>query len=112
MFSGRASRAEYWTFALINLVISVLLLAVDTAINSRVPDVLYGLATIVPSLAVGCRRLHDTDRTGWWQLIALVPVLGWLALIVLMALEGTHGPNKYGGDPKSHAVGAAASYPA
>lgn len=103
VFSGRTSRSEYWSFILINILISAALVAVDTAIGSRLPDVLYGLAMIVPSLAAGCRRLHDTDRTGWWQLLAIIPVLGWLALAVLEALDGDHGANQHGPDPRRSA---------
>jgi uncharacterized membrane protein YhaH (DUF805 family) len=108
VFSGRASRSEYWSFVLINVLISAALVAVDSAVGSRLPDVLYGLAMIVPSLAVGCRRLHDTDRTGWWQLLAIIPVLGWIALIVLQSLDGTHGTNKHGRDPRRTAFHGAA----
>jgi uncharacterized membrane protein YhaH (DUF805 family) len=71
---------------------------------------LYLLATFLPSLAVTVRRLHDTGRSGWWWLIAFVPVIGAVVLIVFMCLEGTHGPNAYGPDPK--AAGAAAAVPA
>jgi len=111
VFSGRASRTEFWFFVLVNVVVSALLIAMDTAVGTRLPDVLYGLAVIVPTLAVGCRRLHDTDRTGWWQLLALVPVLGWIALAVLEVLDGTHRRNKYGPDPRASA-GHGAAHPA
>lgn len=100
LFSGRASRSAYWGFVLINVLISAALVAVDSAIGSRLPDVLYALAVIVPSLSAGARRLHDTDRTGWWQLLAIIPVLGWIAVAVLLAFDGDHGANKHGPDPR------------
>ncbi|MCH7629961.1 MAG: DUF805 domain-containing protein, partial [Proteobacteria bacterium] len=59
--------------------------------------------TIVPSLAVSVRRLHDQDRSGWMLLLMLIPFLGWFALLVLMCLEGTRGPNRFGADPKNPA---------
>ena len=67
-----------------------------------------GLALIIPSLAVAVRRLHDTNRSGWWVLIALLPVLGALVLLVFMVLPGTVGPNSYGEDPKAGLAPAAA----
>ncbi|GHJ36635.1 DUF805 domain-containing protein [Streptomyces sp. TS71-3] len=112
VFGGRASRVEYWMFVLIDVIVSLALFAVDTALQTRVPDTIYGLAAIVPSLAVGCRRLHDTDRSGWWQLLNLIPVLGWIAVIVLMAQDGTHGANKHGPDPRHSAVHGAAAHAA
>ena len=51
---------------------------------------------LIPSIAVGIRRLHDTDRSGWWQLLGLVPVLGWIALIVFYCQRGSAGPNRFG----------------
>jgi uncharacterized membrane protein YhaH (DUF805 family) len=60
---------------------------------------IYSLAVLVPTLAVTCRRLHDTDRSGWWQMIWLIPVIGWIILIVWLAGRGTTGPNRFGEDP-------------
>lgn len=83
-FSGRASRTEILWPMLVNL---LLLVVAGLARNGAVSLVvgLYGLAALVPSLAVGARRLHDTDRSGWWQLLLVVPVLGDVAMIVLWA---------------------------
>ncbi|MDT7577550.1 MAG: hypothetical protein QOH17_3883, partial [Pseudonocardiales bacterium] len=61
---------------------------------------LYSLAVLLPSLAVGVRRLHDTDRSGWWLLIGLIPIIGGIVLLVFFVLEGTRGPNRFGADPK------------
>ena len=71
----------------------------------------YGLimlGLLIPSLAVSIRRLHDTNRSGWWILIGLIPFLGALVLIVFYLLDGTPGPNKYGPDPKGRVSAAAA----
>jgi uncharacterized membrane protein YhaH (DUF805 family) len=108
VFGGRASRTEYWFFVLVNIVVATLLVCVDTAIGTRLPDLLYGLAVIVPGLAAGCRRLHDTGRSGWWQLLLLLPPVGWIAVAVLQALDGAHGPNAHGAAPRRSSVGGAA----
>jgi uncharacterized membrane protein YhaH (DUF805 family) len=62
--------------------------------------VIYALAVLIPGLAVAVRRLHDTDRTGWWILIGLIPIVGFIVLIVFLATDGTPGPNRYGPSPK------------
>lgn len=63
---------------------------------------LLGLALLLPSLAVGVRRLHDTDRSGWWILIVIIPIIGWLVLIFFFVTPGTPGPNRYGQPPINH----------
>ena len=62
---------------------------------------LWGLATLIPNLAVGVRRLHDTNRSGWWMLIVLVPLIGIVVLLIFDVMEGTKGPNRFGPDPKA-----------
>jgi len=103
-FNGRARRKEFWYFFLANIVINVALW-----ILSAVPILgwlfriiawLFSLAIIIPNLAIGVRRLHDTNRKGLWILLALIPLVGWIILIVWAATEGTHGSNNYGPDPK------------
>lgn len=98
-FNGRAGRAEYWMFFLFNFVISVVLNILSRTTHSGIfliLSVLYGLAVLIPGLAVAVRRLHDTNRTGWWIFIALIPFVGAIWLIVLLALEGSAGSNQYG----------------
>jgi len=107
-FTGRARRTELWMFVVISFVISVVLAVVDRMIGSMVLGALYGLAVLIPSLAVGARRLHDTGRSGWWLLIGLVPIVGLIVLIVFYLIEGTKGPNAYGPDPKASAAPATA----
>ena len=116
VFTGRARRKEYWMFFLVNLVISVVLgifgIAaglgifggmVGRAIDGAVTGItwFYSLAILIPGIAVGVRRLHDTGRSGWWILIALVPVIGAIILIIFYVENGNPGHNKYGANPKA-----------
>lgn len=104
-FDGRAGRAEFWWFVLANLVVYVAL-----AILMAIADIFiilyigYGLAMIVPSIAVAIRRLHDTDKSGWMLLLGLIPFVGAILLIVFYAAEGTNGPNQYGAGPEPAAA--------
>ncbi|HEU4948405.1 MAG TPA: DUF805 domain-containing protein [Kribbella sp.] len=111
-FSGRARRKEFWMFVLINAVISIALGLVDRAIGTYssgggLLQGIYGLAVLLPSIAVAIRRLHDTNRSGWWILIGLIPVVGWIIVIVWYATEGNAGDNRYGPDPKASERGGA-----
>jgi uncharacterized membrane protein YhaH (DUF805 family) len=100
-FSGRARRKEYWMFVVFNVIISVILSLLQSLIHIQ-PFLtsLYSLAVLLPSLAVSIRRLHDTGRTGWWVLIALIPIIGSIILIVFMCLDSQEGDNQYGPNPK------------
>lgn len=102
-FSGRARRAEYWSFALcvalINFVLSLLYKITGSSAISALSG-LVGLALLVPGLAVAWRRLHDIGKKGTWYLIGLIPVVGWIILIVWFCKEGDPGENLYGPDPK------------
>src|SRR5262245_32636211 len=92
-FSGRASRPEYWWFILAGFTASLIATIVDSIIGFRLVagygplTLLIGLGLLAPSLAVGARRLHDTDRSGWWMLLAIVPLAN-LLLIYFLVLEG------------------------
>jgi uncharacterized membrane protein YhaH (DUF805 family) len=99
-FEGRARRKEYWNFALFNFLISLALAVVDAMLETGVLTGLYGLAVLLPGLAVSVRRLHDTNRSGWWLLIGLIPVVGAIALLVFALLDSDPGPNRYGSSPK------------
>ena len=117
VFSGRARRKEFWMFALISFIVSIVLTIIDSALGFQYtvytydPDsiqapletgvlgAIYFLAILIPSIAVGVRRLHDIDRTGWWYLINLVCCVGWIVLLVFNVSPGTEGENKYGPDP-------------
>jgi uncharacterized membrane protein YhaH (DUF805 family) len=104
-FDGRAGRPEFWWFALLNVIVTVVVLIVGYAVlgsaHGAILADLYTLLVLLPSLGVEIRRLHDTDRSGWWILIALVPIVGGIVLIVFLALAGTPGPNRYGAAPST-----------
>ncbi|MFF3407258.1 DUF805 domain-containing protein [Streptomyces sp. NPDC002742] len=100
-FNGRARRQEYWMFALINVIIAVALLVVDASLlGTGVIVPVYELAVLLPSLAVGVRRLHDTGRSGWWMLIAFVPLVGGIVLLVFLASDSKPETSEYGPSPK------------
>ncbi|MCM1301041.1 MAG: DUF805 domain-containing protein [Alistipes senegalensis] len=86
-FNGRATRTEFWMFVLFNWIASIIIGIIGWALGISWLSTIYGLAVLVPMLAVGARRLHDTGRSGWWWLICLVPVIGFIWLIVLWCLE-------------------------
>lgn len=99
-FTGRARRKEYWMFVLFYLIFYIVLSVIDSFIGSMILSGLFSLALLVPSISIAARRLHDTGRTGWWQLIALIPLLGTIVLIVFLA-QDSHDENKYGANPKA-----------
>lgn len=110
VFSGRARRKEYWMFVLCNLGIALVLSLLGQLIGLKEQIAnLYSLVVLLPSLAVGVRRLHDTDRCGWWLLINLIPVVGTLVFLYFMVCEGEAGPNRFGEDPKA-GLSAAATF--
>jgi uncharacterized membrane protein YhaH (DUF805 family) len=100
-FAGRARRKEYWMFTLVSLIVSIMLTILDTALGTGLLGLLYAVAVFVPGLAVGVRRLHDTGRSAWWLLIALIPLIGAIVLIVFLATDGERRSNAYGPDPKA-----------
>ena len=96
-FDGRAGRAEFWWFVLANfLVYVVLLILMGIADIILILYFVYAIGTIIPSIAVAIRRLHDTNKSGWFLLIGLIPFIGAILLIVFYATEGTNGPNDHG----------------
>ncbi len=103
-FNGRARRQEYWMFVLFYILIYVALFVIESIVGSfGILVLVFSLGLLVPSIAVTIRRLHDTERSGWWILIAFVPVVGGIVLLVFMCLDGTGGPNRFGPDPKGAA---------
>ena len=94
VFSGRARRKEYWMFILFNIIIAVAVGFVGGIIKLPIIGSLYGLAVIVPAVAAGIRRMHDTDRSGWWLLLPFVNLF-------FAVQEGTRGVNSFGPDPKA-----------
>lgn len=107
VFTGRARRKEYWFFVLFNIIIFIVLSLVDQALGLRgfvatlgLLSSLYWLAVIIPTIAVAVRRLHDIGRTGWWLLLAFIPVIGSVVLLVFALLDSQPGANQYGPNPK------------
>ncbi|MFD8205164.1 DUF805 domain-containing protein [Streptomyces sp. NPDC059695] len=101
VFDGRARRKEFWMFVLFNAIILTVLTLVDEVIGFRLLSSLYGLAVLLPYVGVLIRRLHDTGRSGWWALLALIPVAGVIVLIVFCAGEGEQQQNAHGPNPKA-----------
>ena len=105
-FTGRARRKAYWMFVLFNIIAMVVLGIIDNTLGLAgesgygILSGLYGLAVIIPGIAVAVRRLHDTGRCGWWILIGLVPFIGAIVLLVFMVLDSQPGENQYGPNPK------------
>ena len=103
-FSTRASRKEFWLFFLFYLVAYLILVTIDFsmgwtwhfATGQGILSGIFALATLLPYLAVAIRRLHDTNRVGWWLLIGLIPLVGLIWLIVLWCLKSDEGENRFG----------------
>jgi uncharacterized membrane protein YhaH (DUF805 family) len=102
VFSGRARRKEYWMYTLFITIIYIVLAVISSASKSAgiALLVIFYLAILLPSVAVGVRRLHDTGRSGWWLLFGIVPLVGGITLLVFTCLDSQPGPNKYGPNPK------------
>lgn len=102
-FSGRARRKEYWMFILINMLITLALsravVMLDVSILASI-SALYYILTLIPTWAVAFRRLHDTERSAWWLLLIVIPVIGWLVLLCFLCEKGTVGDNRFGANPK------------
>jgi uncharacterized membrane protein YhaH (DUF805 family) len=108
VFDGRARRKEYWMFFLINIVITLVLILIDSLIGTFSSQAglgllsgLYSLAVLLPSIAVTVRRLHDTGRSGWWIIVGLIPLIGGIVLLIFMVLDSQPGANQYGPNPKA-----------
>jgi uncharacterized membrane protein YhaH (DUF805 family) len=106
VFSGRARRAEYWVFGLVNIVISLVLSGVDMATGTLDLETgigafsgIFSLVILLPSIAVTVRRLHDTGRSAWWLLLVFIPLIGVLVMLVFMLLGSEDGDNQYGAKP-------------
>jgi uncharacterized membrane protein YhaH (DUF805 family) len=96
VFQGRASRREYWMFLLVNCVISIALGIIGWMVDTKILGNIYALALLVPSVAVAVRRLHDTNRSGWWFLFGIIPIIGWITFFVFMVQKSREEGNLYG----------------
>lgn len=110
VFEGRARRSEYWWFFLFNLLMQGATGVLDVVLfggqSGGLLNGAYSLAVLLPGIGVGVRRLHDTNHSGWWLLVSLVPLLGFLLLIVWLTRPGDAGPNRFGPDPTAPVMGA------
>ena len=94
VFSGRARRKEYWMFFLFNIIIAIVLGLIEGMLGGKgIVGNIYSLVVLIPGIAVGVRRMHDTDHSGWFLLIPLYN-------LVLAVREGQSGDNRFGSDPK------------
>ena len=93
-FNGRAARPEFWWFVAAQFVVGLILNMVLPVLGG-----LFSLAVLLPSLAAGARRLHDIGRSGWWQLLGFIPIIGWLVLIYWAAQPGEPAANQWGSPP-------------
>ncbi len=99
-FHGRSRRKEFWMFVLFDTLIRIVLGLVEHRLQISFLSPIYSLVVFLPYVGVSMRRLHDTERSGWWLLLSLIPVIGTLVLLFFMVLEGTQGDNAYGPNPK------------
>lgn len=109
IFTGRSQRAEYWFFLLFNVIFTVILTLIDIAINNATSDfdenfgilsLIYLVIILVPSIAVSIRRLHDTDHSGWWISVYLIPILGPVIFVFFAIQDSDREENQYGVNPK------------
>lgn len=103
-FQGRARRSEYWFWVLFTVIASIALSVVDVAMmgpeSFGLFSPLFSLAILLPSIAVAVRRLHDSGKSGWWVLISLIPLVGFIVLIIFYVSDSAPGTNQYGPNPK------------
>jgi uncharacterized membrane protein YhaH (DUF805 family) len=109
-FSGRATRSEYWYFTLFLVLtgmvtgivdIAVFKIALKSSSNGPITN-LVSLLTFIPMLSLSVRRFHDIDKSGWWYIGVLIPIIGWIVGWNFMVARGTEGDNRFGDDPLSH----------
>ena len=98
-FTGRATRQEYWMYILIYILIYIALIVIDGLIGIPLLSLLFLLACTIPFISITTRRLHDTGRSGWWQLIAMIPLIGLIVMLIFLT-QDSHDQNEYGPSPK------------
>ena len=103
-FTGRAARSEFWYWALFVFIVNLIAKFIDSAMGADMTHVglvggIVGLALFLPGLAMTIRRLHDRDKSGWWVLLVLIPLIGAIILLIWFIMRGTQGPNRFGEDP-------------
>ncbi|MDP3403630.1 MAG: DUF805 domain-containing protein [Brevundimonas sp.] len=113
-FGGRSDRKEFWYYFLFYLIVSAMLSVLDRAVFPSALDVdgdllqpltsIFAIGSLVPNISVSVRRLHDTGRSGWWALLWLIPIFGWLMLLIWFSQKGQPGLNAYGAAPSGSAA--------
>ncbi|MBR1929189.1 MAG: DUF805 domain-containing protein [Paludibacteraceae bacterium] len=98
-FEGRAERREYWYFVLCNAIVGIVLSCLDQIWGMAILSGIYNLAVLLPSLGLSVRRLHDLNKSGWFLLLGLIPLVGGIILLVWACQKGTAGTNNYGDEP-------------
>ena len=98
-FDGRAARPAFWWWVLFVLLVDIAVNLIDLAIGIPIFSAIAGLGLLLPNLSVSIRRLHDTNRSGWWILIGLIPLIGWIVLLVFYLQQGDAGENRFGPPP-------------
>ncbi|MDP0589551.1 MAG: DUF805 domain-containing protein [Candidatus Endonucleobacter bathymodioli] len=94
-FSSRTPRKEYWIFMFFSFLLGLILESIDYSVGTGSFSLMFQVAIFLPAISMTARRLHDTGRTGWWQLIALIPLLGLIILLIFL-IQGSHDRNSYG----------------
>jgi uncharacterized membrane protein YhaH (DUF805 family) len=110
-FSGRARRSEFWWFVLFTVIVGIVTNVIDAILGTDydtqqggLVNTLASLFLLIPQLAVGARRLHDIGKSGWWQLLGLIPIIGWVFLLIWFCTD-SKGDNQYGPNPKQERGG-------
>lgn len=111
-FKGRARRKEYWHFMLFFIIFSILVKLIGSILDMMVGSynlhsilsLIFSIITLIPSISVSVRRLHDIGKSGWWTLLCLLPTIGWIWLIVWACFDSKEGENKWGPNPKENVI--------
>lgn len=103
---GRARRTEYWMFVLVYIGMAIVASIIDAMLGISILSGLVVLVHVIPTITVGVRRLHDINRNGWWLLVSLVPLIGWIIALYWAVKEGDAASNAYGHSPKTEALPA------
>ncbi|GAB95166.1 uncharacterized membrane protein YhaH (DUF805 family) [Kineosphaera limosa] len=112
-FDGRARRSEFWYFVLFQILVSIAAAIIDSIVFPRWElggdqgpvQWLTNVVLLLPSIAVTCRRLHDIDKSGWWQLLNFIPIIGWIIMLIWTIRDGQRHQNRFGYDPKGQLSG-------
>ena len=105
-FKGRARRSEYWFFSLFTLLVSLILgfaegyLGIFPNTDQAILANIFSLLIIIPFIAVGVRRLHDTNHSGWWYLLIIIPIIGWIIILIWLCKNSDEKDNRFGSNPK------------